>query len=403
MRKKIEDFFWRIQDKLPIKKSETILYYMKRFRIPLAAAAAALIIGAGFMIYNRIVTFYGYTVAASYENSVSTGTGYRAVGKDILKYNSDGVTCVSRNNDVRWSITYSLQSPVVDVCDRTMVIAEQHGNQIYVVNEDGLIGNFETDLPVLTACVSRQGVVAAMLQEEKVTWINLYRTDGTVIASDKITITETGHPIAFDVSPDGQHMVVSYLGVQDGVLTDTVAFYHFASAGQEIENNLVSSESFEGMAVPVVYYADNSHVVAVKDDGFVVFEGEDKPKKGKSVDFASEIISCFHEGQYIGFVFNSEETESRYRMELYNLGGKQKMALETDYSYKKIRMQNGQILLYNDKSCAVYTTSGHLWFYSSYEKEIVDFFYFSEYRKYLVITQDSFDRIRIGQQGGEET
>ena len=369
--------------------------------MPIAAVLLAAAAVAGFIMYNRTVTFNGYIVAASYENQVSTGTGYQAIEKNIMKYNSDGVTCVSRNNDVRWSITYSMQSPVVDVCDTTMVIAEQHGSQIYVVNEEGLVGNFETDLPILTACVSRQGVVAAMLQEDEVTWINLYRSDGTLIASDKTTIMESGHPLGFDVSPNGQRMVVSYMGITNGVLTDTVAFYRFGTAGQELENNLVTSESFQGTVIPLVYYADDSQVVAVKDDGFVVFEGTENPKKKEEVDFGTEIVSCFQEDQSIGFIFNNEETAGgRYRIELYSLSGRQKMMVETDYNYKGVRMQNNQILLYNDNSCAVYTASGHLWFYSSYEKEVIDFYYFSEYRKYLVITQDSFDRIRIGQQGG---
>ncbi len=433
MRERIEDFFWKIEDsffdlkqKLPFGRSRQktgmrderrrprrsgpsgwekigngFLYFIGRFWAPLLAVALAAAAVAGFITYNRTVTFDGYMVAASYENQVSTGTGYRAIEKDILKYNSDGVTCVSRNNDVRWSITYSMQSPVVDVCDTTMVIAEQHGSQIYVVNEEGIVGNFETDLPILTACVSHQGVVAAMLQEEEVTWINLYRPDGTLIASDKTTITESGHPLSFDLSPNGQRMVVSYVGIKNGVLTDTVAFYQFGTAGQELENNLITSENFQGTVIPLVYYADNSQAVIVKDNGFAVFEGTENPKQKESVDFGAEIVSCFHEDQSIGFVFNNEEAAGgRYRIELYSLSGRQKMMVETDYNYKEIKMQGNQILLYNDNSCAVYTASGHLWFHSSYEKEVIDFYYFSEYRKYLVITQDSFDRIRIGNQGG---
>ena len=444
MKERMQDFFWGIQDKfydikeklfvskedqdadgeddfiveekslsseweeerepsMWLKMGQWLLYYMKRYRVLLFLVIMLTSVVIGFVVYNRMVTFDGYMVAATYENSVSAGTRYRAIGKDILKYNSDGVTCVSRNNDIRWSITYSMQSPVTDVCDTTMVIAEQHGNQVFVVNEDGQLGSFKTDLPILRACVSRQGVAAVMLQEEEVTWINLYRPDGTLIASDKTKITESGYPLAMDLSPDGQRMAVSYVGIADGVLTDTVSFYHFGAAGQEEKNNLVGSEKFDGVTIPVVYYADNSHIVAVTDSGFAVFEGADRPKKSESVDFGTEIISSFHEDDLIGFVLDNEGTENRYRIEVYNLGGKQKMMVETDYNYSNIKMQNGQILIYNDKSCMAYTSSGHQWFYSNYEKEVTDFYYFSEYRKYLIITQDSFDRIRIGKQGGGES
>jgi hypothetical protein len=43
----------------------------------------------------------------------------------------------------------------------------------------------------------------------------------------------------------------------------------------------------------------------------------------------------------------------------------------------------------------VFTTSGQERFTADYEKEIAGIFYFSEFRRYLIITKDSFDRIRI--------
>ena len=84
----------------------------------------------GFVAYDRLVTYEGYTIAAAYENTAATGTSYVAAGKNILKYNSDGITCVSKNNDLKWSITYSMQSTVSDVCGTTMAVAEQHGTQV---------------------------------------------------------------------------------------------------------------------------------------------------------------------------------------------------------------------------------------------------------------------------------
>ncbi|MDO4298766.1 MAG: DUF5711 family protein [Lachnospiraceae bacterium] len=371
----------------------------KYYRNAVIVFLAAVVLG-GFIIYNKIVTYDTYVIAASYENTVAAGTQYVMADKDILKYNADGVSCVSRNNDVRWSITYSMQAPVADICDTTMVIAEQQGTQIYIVEgEEGQIGSFETTAPILKARVARQGVVAAVLQEDDVTWVNLYQTDGTLIASDKTTLMESGYPLDIAISPDGQRLMVSYLQVTGGVLSDTVVFYHFGTAGQKKENHIVSSETFEGTAVPDVYFVDNSHSVAVTDQGFAVFQGKDEPKKTATVEFEDEIVSCFHENETIGFVFNSEDTESRYRMELYNLRGKRKMKTELDRTFSRIKMENGQILMYNDKNCTVYTSSGHEKFSANYEKEVSGFFYFSEFRKYLVITRDSFDRIRIGAGG----
>lgn len=361
----------------------------------LALAALIVLVAGGFTLYNRMNTFTDYVIADSYENEVASGSKYESVGKNIYRYNSDGISCVSQKNELKWSITYNMQAPVADVCGSTMAVAEQQGNQVYVVNEDGLVGNFTTLLPILKVRVSKQGVVAVVLQEENVTWVNLYQSDGTSIANDKTTVAESGYPLDIDLSPDGQKLAVSYLGIQEGIIESRVVFYHFGSAGQTEEDHIVGSETYTDTVIPELYFTDNSRAVAVADNGFMVFRGGDAPKQSAQVSFEGEIVSTFHDGSCIGFLFRSDSEEYPYRMELYSYRGRKKASREVDAEFDSIRMQNGQILMYNDGHCEAFSSSGRKRFCSDYEKQVVDMFYFSEFRKYLIVTQDSFDRIRI--------
>lgn len=367
---------------------------IRRLRVRLTILAVVVLVIGGFTLYNRYHTFSDYIITDSIENNVSAGTKYESVGKNIYRYNSDGVSCVTRKNEVKWSITYNMQAPIADVCGTTMVIAEQQGSQIYVVDEEGLVGNFESLLPILKVRVSRQGVVAAVLEDDDVTWVNLYQPDGTSVASDKTTVAESGYPLDIDISPDGQKLAVSYLGIEKGILTSTAAFYHFGSVGRASDNYMVSSEKFTETVIPEIYFTGNSAAVAVTDSGFVSFKGSDAPKKSASVTFDKEIISTFHDDERIGFLFDGED-EYDYRMELYNYRGKRKAAHGINAEFDRIKIQNDQILMYGEKSCHVFTMSGIKRFESAYEKEIQEMFYFSEFRKYLIITRDSFDRIRI--------
>lgn len=367
-----------------------------RHRIFLVVLVIAIV--GGFWMYNTVHVFRDYVIGESQEIEVASGTQYASIGKKLLRYNSDGVSCMSRDSDTEWSITYSMQAPIADVCYHTMVIAEQQGTQVYVVNENGMIGSFDTQIPILKARAARQGVVALVLQEEDVTWINLYTADGTVIASNKTAIGETGYPLDIDVSPDGQKLAVSYLSVKDGVMTDHVIFYHFGSAGQGKENNIVSGADYVGTVIPQIYFTDNARAVAVSDQGFYVFQGSDAPKERVQVSFDEEIISSFHDEERIGFLFLNEEegSEEEYRMELYSYGGKRKASKKIDARFDNIKIENGQILMYSDRGFDVFTKSGRLRFSSAYEKAVEEFFYFGEFRKYLVITKDSFDKIRVG-------
>lgn len=365
------------------------------FRRRLAIVVLLAAIAGGFVLYNQFHTFEDYIIAKSYEKEASSGTQYKEAGKNLYRYNSDGISCVTRENELKWSITYNMQAPIVDVCDTTMAVAEQQGNQVYVVNKDGLVGSFETLLPILKVRVSHQGVVAVVLQEENVTWVNLYQADGTSIANTKVTMTESGYPLDIDLSPNGQKLAVSYLSIEGGRITSNVVFYNFGAAGQADNDHVVGRQSYAEQVIPEIYFTDNTRAVAVADNGFKVFKGNDEFEQTHEEVFEKEIMSTFHDGETIGFLFESEEDNAAYHLEMYNYRGRKKAERNINAEFEHVKMQNGQILMYGIRNCEVFTSSGQHRFSSAYEKDIEDIFYFSEFRKYLVITDDSFDQIRI--------
>ena len=74
----------------------------RRFRTRAAMIALIVIVIGGFALYNHLYTFKDYIITEAYENVISPGTQYESVGKYIYRYNSDGVSCVTRNNDLKW-------------------------------------------------------------------------------------------------------------------------------------------------------------------------------------------------------------------------------------------------------------------------------------------------------------
>ncbi len=387
VRESVKGWFQEIKDRLSRLRRRRLLFFAA-----LVLVAAGILFG--YYLYNKTHTFTDYVISRSIENNMTSGTQYEEAGNYLYRYNTDGVSCVTAKNETRWSITYNMQAPIVDVCGTTMVIAEQQGTQIYVVNEDGLLGNYASLLPILKVRVSAQGVVAAVLKDDDVTWINLYDTEGGTIASDKTTITDSGYPLDVDVSPNGEKMVVSYLGITDGVMTSDIVFYDFGSGKSAGEDYVINRESLAGSAAPQAYFVDDTTAVVVADDGFLVYRGSTMSRSAECW-FDEEIVSCFSSDDTIGFLFQDVSGESLYRMELYNYQAKRKVSTGVDTEFSSVKIQNHRILLYTSSGCGVYTTGGKLQYSSSYEKEIVDIFYFDEFRRYLIITQDSFDRIRI--------
>ncbi len=346
-------------------------------------------------IYDRIHCFTDYSITSQAEENDVDGTLYQMLGSHIIKYSHDGLFCVNTKNEMIWSSAYTMQTPISAVCGSTMVVAEQRGTQIYVLNEDGIIGSFDTTLPIVRVCVSKNGETAVILDDSDVSWINLYQKDGTLIASVKTTMEGSGYPTAVAVTPNAKRMMISFLVPKSGSLGGRIDFYDFSSLQDADADHLTASYQYEDMVFPEVYYADESTPVAVGDAGYVVFTGGKAPEEKTQVSLDAEIVSTFHDSSSLGFIFHSTQRDIRYHMEVYNLNGRQMMETDFDFEYEDVRMENDEILLYDASDLNVYRTSGKAKLKVTYKKAVSYFASLSGLRKYLVITDSSMDRINL--------
>ena len=360
-------------------------------------AAAVILVAAVlvFWLYNRIHTFDGYDIRTSIEKKDIDGTQYIMLDDHILKYSPDGVFYVDYQDQTKWSQAFSMQTPICHQCENTVVIAEQQGNQVYIYNERGPVGNYTTVLPIRQAYVAANGVSALVLQDADVTWINLYGTDGSQIASVKASMDISGYPMNVAISDHAKKMAVSYLGLVDGELTGRIAFYDFSSASGSDESHLTGSADFKRQVFPRIYFTDGLDVVAAGDGGFVIFHDPGKPENRTEITFDREIVSFFHDDSNEGFIFRSSGENSLYDVEVYNTKGKKVMQASFNFEYTGVRMDNREILLYDAKHLYAYRTSGKQKLSLTYERPVLYFAGIPGHHKYLVITSDTMDQIRV--------
>lgn len=353
------------------------------------------IIMIGYSIYNYIRVFNHYTVLTSTKRQDVAATKYIEISGNILKYSPDGVSYMNGSNDVLWSTTYSMQSPIVDVCGTTVAVADQKGTQVYIFDESGQIGQFQTIQPILKVKVAEQGVVAAVLEESDVTWINIYDTKGTEIAKNRTSISDSGYPMDAALSPDGLKLMVSYLRVEEEKMSTKVIFYNFDSVGQNQTNNEVSSFLYNNTVVPKTVFLNNSTAVAFRDNGITIFKGSQIPEETTKIDINQEIISIFHDEQNLGIVLKSDDPKHKYLMQLYNTSGKMTMQKYFDLDYSHIKVDGTKILMSSEGKVAIFSTGGKEIFSGSYEKPVIELISSPGFRRYTVITQSTTDQIRL--------
>ena len=352
--------------------------------------------GEGYADDTRERAVYtGYEVTASYEAEDIAGTRYVKLGNGFIKYGSDGVTYVNGRNETQWSSAYTVETPMTDVSGETMLIYEQQGYAVWIVDTDGVLGSFQTDLPILKGVVAKNGVCALMLKDDQDVRIRLISTDGTSLAQVRTTLEDRGQPLDIALSSNAQDLMVSLAKIGSGTVNSTIAFYHFSSAGDAEDSRITASMDYYNEIFPTVCYLTDSTAAAIGDAGFVTFSAGKKPKKMAEVKADGEILSTFYDSSNIGFVMSSDSPTDRFRLEVYRLSGRKRCDLTFSHGYSQIRMDSGEILLNDSGHLMVFTPGGVARLDTDYEKQIGAFVKIPGFRRYAILTNSGMERIRI--------
>ena len=357
-----------------------------------AVAVVAAIAAVGFYMEKR--SYHNYKIVQSSEQEDVISTSYVEMDGDILRYSPDGVSLVSDKMNTLWSETYQMQNPMADVNGTRAVIADKDGTELEIYDKSGKTGSVTTSYSIIKARVSKSGMVAAILDGGDDTWINFYSTDGSLIAENQTKVDDPGYPLDVAVSDDGVVMMVTYQFVEGSDTTSYVAFYNFGDVGQNEDDRIVSGYKYEGVVVPQIQYLDNNQSVALKDNGFTLYQGSQIPKEVKTVKVDQEIVSTFFDNDMIGLVFKNDSKDKQYTMEVYTTDGKLKFQQDFNIPYTTIKLSGGNILMYNSSQMCVMNSRGVQKYMGSVDGTIKDFFKIG-WNRYLLVLDSGVDVIKL--------
>ena len=193
---------------------------------------------------------------------------------------------------------------------------------------------------------------------------------------------------------DGVVMMVTYQFVDGSDTTSYVAFYNFGDVGQNEDDRIVSGYKYEGVVVPQIQYLDNNRSVALKDNGFTLYQGSQIPKETKTVEVDKEIVSTFLDNDMIGLVFKNDSKDKQYTMEVYTTDGNLKFTQDFNIPYTTIKLSGGNILMYNSSQMCVMNSRGVQKYLGSVDGTIKDFFKIG-WNRYLLVLDSGVDVIKL--------
>ena len=381
---------YRISYREKIKSHKfTIFYRTILVFILIVAIVAALYIQWKNKIYTQM------TVVASADIHITQDANLLPFAGYLLTYSKDGAGCMDIKGNAIWNQTFEMQNPMVAMCQNVVAIGDYNGRNIYVMDTGGVIGSITTNKPMRDFCVASNGVVAVVLDDTDTTWIYLYDAKGKELVYFRTTMKDSGYPIKVSISPNAQLVCVSYLFVDSGQVKSSVAFYNFGDVGQNNTNNYVSGYDYLDVVVPFTSFLDNKSLFAVSDDRIMFYGGAQKPVVIAERLISETVQSVYYGDEYVGLVFISTESSSRYRLDVYHKSGEFRQSIEFDIDYRDILFREDQIIIYNESECRIYSSNGTEKYSGRFEKSALVLIPQNNAYRYMIVTSDSIDTVEL--------
>lgn len=368
----------------------------KSFRNAAIIAAVLAVVIVGVQLWMALRSYTAFEIRQITERKDSVAGKYESFAGNILEYNNDGAVYHTTSNELIWNQSFEMATPELDICEGYLAVYDRGGTFIYIMTAEGLVSRIETSVPINRVCVASQGTVAVLMKEDHVSYVRLYDRKGKELANGKFYEEKGSFPVDIAFSTDGQKLAVNMLDVTKGKVRSSVSFYNFGSVGQnEIDNN-VGSYSYDDVFISEIHYIDSDHVVAIGDNGLILFEGAQKPTPKKEVKFEQEVQSVFYNDKYVGITYSNSNKEESWHIKVYDMNGKTVMENDTGIAYDRIEfLENNEICVRDEWNCEIFTIHSIRKFAYSFDKELYKILSGADRQSYTFVMNGEIDEVRL--------
>lgn len=329
----------------------------KIYRIALTVVLVIAVIAViRIQIENKVYT--DYEVMSAVESIGSADSVIEAYDGNIICYSRDGISAYNSKGIQLWNQTYEMQAPIVCIAGEYVAVGDYKGNTIYIMDLSGPCGQININMVLLDLNISEKGVVTATLDNDTVTWLDIYTAEGENLVSFKTSMDQTGFPLKLSLSSDNRKMAVSYLKAGGSGIHTSMAFYNFGDVGQNVGNRMVSGFDYDEVVIPFIHYLNENDAVAVGENQLLVFSGKEIPELRAQADIEENIEAVYWGDSCTALVYRNDEGEDKYRLDVYDLNAKLIFSETFDMEYKDVVLKNDNIIVYGDASVCIWNKKG---------------------------------------------
>lgn len=349
---------------------ESRLFRHRLKKILLVVVPLVILIGGAVILYRNYQQkqYIEYEVRWEQELAEGSFSSYMRYGTNVLKYSRDGASYINAQGETVWSEAYEMRDPLAVVSGNYAAIADREGRSIYIFDVKGCQGKVQTILPVTNVTVASQGVVAVLLEEAEVCYINFFdKTGAKLDIEKKMWMGGEGYPVAMALSPTGTQLMLSSIYVDAGSMQNKIAFFNFSEMGEMLEEKLAGAFELKDTICPQVVFFSDSRACAFLDNGITFYSMKELspkdpllPEQGQTYTYDESIRSVFYDSGHVGIITDGKDQTIPYQMYIYDASGSPVLQMGMDFDYVNAQMSEYGICLYSQSECRLYSFDGQI-------------------------------------------
>lgn len=325
------------------------------YRLLLVGIVLVILVAVVYSQYkNHVYTSYDIVNSVGFERI--DNSEIMKLGENILTYSRDGAHCTNSKGEVLWNQTFEMQHILISTCEDIVAFADYNGRNIYVLDANKKICEITTTMPIRKLAVSGTGRIAVAVADTAITWIYLYNPDGELAFEVKTTMGQSGYPLDFSLSPNGELLGLVCVYADAGTMKSYVAFHNFGAVGSNMSDYRVSADTYPDTVIPYIKFMNSDTAIAVGEDRMLIYKGAQKPVLGRQYLIEEEIKAVYHNEQYIGILLRSDRLDKQHKMDVYNCNKENKVgSYYFNMNYDDIFFTEDYFVIYNEREGMVQT------------------------------------------------
>lgn len=306
-----------------------------------------------------------------------------SVYKDFLvKYSKDGIRLLDKKGAEVLTETIPFNKPLARTNGKDLLVVDIGGQDVYVLNEDGLVWKDKLDVSIVNADISREGYVTVVTNSKRYNGeVRVYDTHGIELFR---SIIASNFAVSAKISPSSGKMAVDSINTAGIKASTSIRFYDINSSDLGDKSLDVSDSIFTS-----IFYTDDDELFTVGDKSMICF-GNDLKIKWEN-KFKGVSCACLSGGKRLAAVVDEDNGT---KLAVFSPAGKELASCPVDGGTRNVNAGCGVIAASSLRDVAFYNEKcRNIGKYTS-KSDITDVYFFNR-QQAAVVTKNQVSIIGI--------